>query len=372
MNPMEDANRLEQSLMKQASAKRVPINGSLELLPLCNMNCDMCYVKLTKEEMESQGRLRTLEEWVEMGHQMQKAGVLFLLLTGGEPLLYPHFKELYLELRRMGMIITINTNATLIDEEMAAFFGQHKPRRINITLYGADNDTYKNLCHYPGGYDKVLQAIRYLKANGVDVKVSSSLTVTNKDDMEQILAVGKELDVPIRIDTYMMPAERERCKPFQEQSRVMPEEAGRIRIDVLKEEMGEELFAQYVDKTVFEVEHILPETENPHKMSCYAGKASFTINWQGQMRPCVILTSPAADVFEVGFEQAWKYIVEETDKILLCAECNECRYRPICRTCAACGLLEAGAYDGKPDYMCRYAKASYERVKEYKEKMSVS
>ena len=149
----------------------------------------------------------------------------------------------------------------------------------------------------------------------------------------------------------------------------MPEEAGRIRIQVLKDAMGDELFRTYVDKTIFEVEHILPETEKQHKMSCYAGKASFTINWQGKMRPCVILTEPEVDVLEVGFEKAWDYIVKETDKILLCEDCNECKYRPICRTCAACGLLESGSYDGKPEYMCRFAQASYETILEYKNKL---
>ena len=364
MNPMEDASTMEQTLMQRSVEKRIPMNGSLELLPLCNMNCDMCYVRLSKEEMERQGRLRTLEEWVEVGRQMQKAGVLFLLLTGGEPLLYPDFRKLYLELKKMGMIITINTNGTLIDEETAEFFGRHKPRRINITLYGADNETYENLCHHSGGYDKVTTAIRLLKKKGVDVKVSSSLTQHNQDDMDDILDVGKDLDVPIRIDTYMMPAERERCKPFKEQSRVSPEEAARIRIHVLKEEMGEEQFRKYVQKTIFEVEHILPEEKEPNRMSCYAGKASFTINWQGQMRPCVMLTEPAVSVFEKGFEAAWRYIVRETDQILLCSACNACNLRPVCRNCAACALLESGSYDGKPDYMCRYVKASYECLKQ--------
>ena len=76
------------------------------------------------------------------------------LLTGGEPLLFPGFKELYIELQKMGMILTINTNGTLIDEEWADFFQKYKPRRMNITLYGADDQAYEQLCHYPGGFQK--------------------------------------------------------------------------------------------------------------------------------------------------------------------------------------------------------------------------
>ena len=103
--------------------------------------------------MEAQGRMRTGQEWLTLGKEMADAGTLFLLLTGGEPLLHPDFKEIYLGLKKLGMIITINTNGTLIDKEWAAFFGENKPRRINITLYGADAATYGKLCHYPAGFD---------------------------------------------------------------------------------------------------------------------------------------------------------------------------------------------------------------------------
>lgn len=151
MEPLEGATTVERMLLAQAKRSCTPANGSIELLPLCNMNCDMCYVRLSREEMECQGRMRTAEEWLEIGRQMKKAGVLFLLLTGGEPFLYPDFKRLYLGLKQMGMILTINTNGTLIDEELADFFAKNKPRRINITLYGTDEETYINLCHYPKG-----------------------------------------------------------------------------------------------------------------------------------------------------------------------------------------------------------------------------
>ena len=128
------ASSVERALIERAKEKKAPINGSLELLPLCNMNCDMCYVRLSREEMEQKGRLRTADEWLEVGRQMKDAGVLFLLLTGGEPLLFPDFKRLYLELRKMGFILTINTNGTLINEDWADFFGTYPPRRVNITL----------------------------------------------------------------------------------------------------------------------------------------------------------------------------------------------------------------------------------------------
>lgn len=363
MEPLEDATTVERALLNQASKNKTPINGSIELLPLCNMNCDMCYVRLSREEMERQGRLRTVDEWLDIAKQMQKAGVLFLLLTGGEPFLYPEFRRLYVELQKLGMILTINTNGTLIDEDLAKFLGEHKPRRVNITLYGSNENAYRDLCHYPGGFEKVIRGIKLLRKNNVDVKVGGSLTKANKDVTDEIIEIGNELDVPVRIDTYMLPATRERSMPYNLQSRVNPIEAAQVRIQALKKEMGEDLFEQYARQSVFTVENMIPDPEATSRMSCLAGKCSFTINWQGEMRPCVILSNPSISVFEAGFEQAWRYIIEEVQKIRLSSKCSTCTLRPLCRTCAASALLETGSYDGVPDYMCQYAKESLRLLK---------
>lgn len=357
MELTEGMTTIEQALMAQASMNRTPINGSLELLPLCNMNCDMCYVRLSREEMERQGRMRTGDEWIEIGRQMQKAGVLFLLLTGGEPFLHPEFRRIYLELRNMGMILTINTNGTMINEELARFLGENKPRRVNITLYGASEKAYEELCHFPEGFERTMNGIRLLRSYDVDVKIGGSLTKANQDEIESIIEIGEKLDVPVRIDTYMMPATRERSMPYNLQSRVSPERAADIRIQSLRREMGEELFAQYSRKTLEDIKSDEQQTGR-RGMSCYAGKCSFTINWQGEMRPCVIMTEPRVSVFDVGFDAAWKYIIEETDKILLSEQCSTCRMRSLCRTCAASALLETGNYEGTPEYMCRYTQES--------------
>ena len=364
MEQLEGATTVERMILDQAKRTRTPANGSIELLPLCNMNCDMCYVRLSREEMERQGRLRTADEWLEIGRQMKEAGVLFLLLTGGEPFLYPDFRKLYLGLREMGMILTINTNGTLIDEDLAEFFGKYKPRRVNITLYGTDEETYADLCHYPGGFEKTLRGIRLLRENGVDVKVGGSLARANRDDLDKLLDIGEELDIPVRVDTYMMPATRERDLPYNLQARLDPEEAAQARIHALKREMGPELFPAYVRQSVETAEHPEPAEERPGHMACMAGQCSFTINWQGKMRPCVVMSEPEVSVFEAGFEAAWKYITEETGKILLNAKCSTCRVRHLCRTCAASALLETGSYAGVPDYMCQYAKESLRLLEE--------
>ena len=130
--------------------------------------------------------------------------------------------------------------------------------------------------------------------------------------------------------------------------------------------MKPEMFNQYIAETLSRINDFkTPEASSPitpDRITCHAGNCSFTINWQGEMRPCVMLTKPAASVFDIGFENAWRYITEETDKILLSSKCAACAFKCLCRTCAASALLETGNFDGTPDYMCRYTKESYKQI----------
>ena len=364
---------VEKGMIRRAAAARRPINGTLELTPLCNMNCGMCYIRLSREEMERQGRMRTAQEWIQLAKQMEQAGVLYLLLTGGEPLLFPDFQALYLRLKEMGMILTVNTNGTLINEEWAKFFGAHKPRRVNITLYGADDGAYETLCHYPGGFSKTVEAIGLLKEHGVAVKINGSVTRENRDDMEAIYRLGRELDAPVHMDTYMLPGLRQRHLPCEKQSRLSPEDAAQAELESHGAEMDSSSFMVYVE---WKREELKRQEELARRMEdagqretepvktpysngffCQAGSCSFAVNWQGFLRPCVTMEEPSIPVFETGFDAAWRQLTKEVSAITFCGGCAICSLRPVCKICAASARLETGAYDGVPEYLCRYAQA---------------
>lgn len=368
MNPMADASTIERVLMMQARMKKSPINGSLELLPLCNLNCKMCYVRLSKTEMEAQGRLRTWEEWLDVARQMKEAGVLFLLLTGGEPLMYPNFRELFVALKKMGMVLTINTNGTLLDADWADFFAQYKPRRINITVYGSSEEMYRQLCQAPQGFEKATNAVRLLKERGVDVKISGSATKANADDLENIIRLGHSMNVPVVVDTYMMPATRERSLPYDFQSRLDPISAARVRVNVMELEMSEKGFQKYRDESIAAADNFTPGEEKEEHIGCMAGSCSFTVNWQGNLQPCVILQEPHANVFEVGFQQAWKQVSEDATHLKTASKCSVCNLRHLCRTCVAAGLTEEGRHNAVPDYMCQYAAETLRLLRDHTRK----
>ena len=123
MELMEDGTTIEQQMFTMATEKKVPLYGVLELLPLCNLNCDMCYVRMSREEMEQVGRLRTMEEWTKTAEDMMKAGTLFcFFFDRWRAAAVSTFPRVISKLRELGMIITINTNGTLINEAWADFF----------------------------------------------------------------------------------------------------------------------------------------------------------------------------------------------------------------------------------------------------------
>ena len=367
MNLFDTNTTFERQLFAKAAQKHIPLYGVLELLPLCNLNCDMCYVHLSKQEMQSQGRLRSLDEWISLAKQMKDAGTLFLLLTGGEPLLFPQFKELYCVLKDMGMILTLNTNGTLINEEWAEFFAKNKPRRINITLYGSKNETYENLCHMKDGFDKTIRGIELLKKYKIDVKINGSLVKKNFHDRMEIIDIGEKYDIPVRIDTYMYPSVRERTTPFNFHERLNPEDAAKARVEILHREMGDELFEQYAKQTIYLAEHTEEGDACPGHMTCRAGQSSFVINWQGMIRSCVVLDQPSYDAFDTtdDFMTLWNKIVKETEEIKTSMECNQCKLRHVCNTCAAAAIAECGDSEGVSKYLCEYTKETVSNLKEF-------
>ena len=146
--------RLTQYLFDRASRTLTPLSGTFELSPVCNLACKMCYVRKTPAEVAASPRPPVgLIQWLSIAEQARDAGMLYLLLTGGEPFLWQDFWPLYERLSTMGFLISINSNGTLLDEARVARLAEHPPTRINITLYGAGNETYEALCGRSGMFD---------------------------------------------------------------------------------------------------------------------------------------------------------------------------------------------------------------------------
>ena len=67
MLTLQPDNGFEKYLCDKAFAEATPISGTFELLPICNMDCRMCYVRLSKEQMNRMGSPLELSEWIRIG-----------------------------------------------------------------------------------------------------------------------------------------------------------------------------------------------------------------------------------------------------------------------------------------------------------------
>ena len=73
MDYFQDLTFAEKEIRKIADIKHIPIAGTFELTPLCNMDCRMCYVRMSNQEMQcSAGRMHTAKEWIALGEQAVK------------------------------------------------------------------------------------------------------------------------------------------------------------------------------------------------------------------------------------------------------------------------------------------------------------
>ncbi len=190
---MEQVRSLAGLLSSRAWQQRLPLSGTFELTPVCNLSCRMCYVHKTAAQVrESPRPMLTLAQWQEIGARALDAGSLYLLLTGGEPMLWPGFRQLYDFLHRRGAILSLNSNGTLFDEGWISWFRDQPPARINITLYGAGEESYGRLCGDPSAYGRVTANIDRLLDAGMHVKLNASMTPYNVEDMDGILAFARE------------------------------------------------------------------------------------------------------------------------------------------------------------------------------------
>lgn len=358
----------EEYLCDKASALKQPILGTFELNPTCNMNCNMCYVRMDKKEVNEMGGLKSAEYWISLAGECMGQGLLFLLLTGGEPLLHPQFHFIFQELQKMGLFLTMNSNGTMIDQATAKFFRDHMLRRLNVTIYGKDDATYENLCHNPHGFTQLERAIGYLNQYEVPVRLNCSLTAENHQQLEDFYRIAEEWNVPLEISYYMFPPNRKSYSVDFEQYRMTPKETAEAAFKIQTHGMSVNEQQQFIQ------EHLthLKEFKNDKPLNggyyCRAGNSSFWVKWDGKMVPCGMMKGPEYNLEKYGFAESWKKMVADVSEIFLCEKCFRCKKEKICPRCAAGEISECGQYGQAPEYACKMADCFIEILRrEYKQ-----
>ena len=343
-------------LHAQGSKHGLPISGTFELTARCNFNCPMCYVHLTQEQVDAAGRELSAEQWLKLAEAARDKGMVFALLTGGEPLIRKDFFEIYHGMQAMGLVVSINSNGSMLKGAVLERFLEAPPARFNISLYGGSNDTYRKMCGIPV-YDQVKENIRNLRRAGVDVSLNLSITEFNRNDLERIHADAVEMDVNVRASSYMYPSIRVNGEQFGCGNRLSATDSAEcsVKWDTLRFTEKEFLArAENMRNRIVEWEGC--PVEEGEGVTCRAGSSSFWVTWDGRMLPCGMMQHPVAYPLEIGFEAAWEQIRRQTREIRTPAKCTGCEYRDLCGACSAVYYTETGKFDGVPEYVCRRAE----------------
>lgn len=310
----------------KARDKGVPVSGTFELTPLCNLDCKMCYVHLNREQLRGAELLST-QIWKDLMRQAVDAGMLFATLTGGECLTYPGFRELYLYLREMGVETSILSNGVLMDADMVDFLVENPPAGIQITVYGAGEAAYERVTGHRS-FARVMENLRRIQAAGLPLYVGITPNAFMEDG-EQLVRLLHGMDVNFQINAGLV-------LPRVETGRKLLDADLDTYVRVLK--LARELRGGADCVGCDEAE--LPEpggeaAEAARGVRCGAGRSGFSIAWNGLMRPCNTFPEVAADALKLGFAEAWRQINAAVKDFPQPVECEGCAYRPQCPGCVA-------------------------------------
>ena len=358
-------------LHSKANAAGVPVSATFELTARCNFNCKMCYVH-RQDSALCKSQEKSAEWWIDLGKKAVEQGVVFLLLTGGEPLLRDDFPQIYTELAKLGFIISINTNGYLITDEILELFKKNPPTRLNISLYGASDKTYENVTGTPA-FSRVIENVKKLKEMDIDIRFNGSFTSLNACDAEEILNISRDLNVHIKGTQYMFPQVLVGGKPGENPCRLSPEEAAQKRVEWLRLIYTPEEYKKRLEAMVKGVDAFAlscDEECGEGKVKCRAGKSSTWINYRGEMCFCGVAGHPFS-IDEYGFKGAWEKVKELSSSIRTPAKCERCKYRNICCVCAAACYTETGDFSTVPQYVCHMTESIASLMKKEVERLGI-
>lgn len=340
---------LTRYLSLKGREKGIPVFGQFELTPLCNLSCRMCYVHLNPDQMKGTSILPA-ESWKDLIHQAWEAGMCVATLTGGECLTYPWFDEVYLYLHSLGIQVSIMTNGLLLNEERIQFFKAHMPYRMQITMYGQNDDVYERVTGRRA-FSTVISNVK----KAIEAKLPIILAVTPNsylgDDVMELLKLINDLGLQASVNNSLFDPREETGRSGQVQ-----ENDDEMYLKIYR------MIDQFLGKEAKEIDEsrLPPYGCDIHECSecglrCGGGRSSFVIDWKGTLQPCNRMNMMKGYPLQEGFKTAWEKVNQQANAWPQVPECIECVYRKVCNTCAA-NMLKYAEPGKQPIGLCEQTK----------------
>jgi len=351
----------ELELWTRLKDKRAALSFDLELTARCNLNCRHCYINRPAGDRQARSRELDAVAIDRLAAEAVSLGAVWCLVTGGEPLLRPDFFDVYQGLRRRGLLVSLYTNATLVDDEHVRFLKRHPPRDIEVTVYGVTRETYERVTRVPGSFAAFERGLERLLGSGLDVRLKAMALQSNRSELPEIAAFCRARTKDyFRFDPflhYRFDRDAARNRDI-EAERLSPEE-----ITALERDDAERFEALEKHREDL-VSAGAPDESCRHLFRCGAGKRNFVIGHDGHLKICLSLLHPdfLYDLRQGSLVEAWRDFIPRalertSSRPEYLSRCARCPIVNLCLWCPANAHLECGELDAPVEYFCRVAHA---------------
>jgi len=356
----------EFSLWERVKDKRMPLSFDLEVTARCNNDCRHCYINRPAGDREVRKKELSAAEIADIAGQAASLGALWCLLTGGEPLLREDFEDVYLALKRKGLLISVFTNACLVTDEHIRLFRRYPPRDIEVTVYGATEETYERVTRRPGSYAAFRRGLDRLLDSGIKVRLKAMALRSNVHELPAIAQYCRERTkdyfrfdplLHLRFDGDPVRNEEIRAERLLPEQIVAIEQADEERADALEKGCDKLIVPEFTS------------CQCSHLFHCGAGNSSFCVGYDGTFRLCSSLWHPdcicdlrKGSVAEAWFNLAPRVRTMTSDDPEFLGRCRSCAIVNLCLWCPAHAYLESGRMDGWCEYFCQVAHARAEAI----------
>jgi radical SAM protein with 4Fe4S-binding SPASM domain len=348
--------------------KRIPFSFDLEITARCNLDCRHCYINLPANDSDAVKDELSLTQIATIADQAVALGSLWCLITGGEPLLRADFQDIYLLLKKKGLLVSVYTNASLITDKHISLFKKFPPRELEVTIYGVTQQTYERVTRRPGSYAAFRRGLDLLFNSGLKIRLKAMALRSNVAELPAIAAFCRQYTkdyfrfdplLHLRFDGNAIRNAEIKGERLSATEIVEIEQGDDERSAALKNNCEDLIFQ--------EQEH----HDCRHLFHCGAGKDGFIVSPDGFFHLCSSLRHPecVANLKETTLSEAWNNLVPRVHSMTssdpeFLEKCRACPIVNLCLWCPAHAHLETGRLDGWSDYFCQVAHARAEALQE--------
>jgi len=319
-------------------------NVYLQLTPLCNLSCKMCYAKMLPDEIHSLGKhILRFEEWKWYIDQLYEMGTPTLSLTGGECMLHPDFEQIYNYAYDLGFGLVLLTNGTCITEKLFDLFCNKPPDNYSITVYGNSPETYEKLCGDRNGFHNAYTNIDRLMEKGFNLLIKYTVTNENICDLYDTYQYFIKKGIQLRYQDSLMTFNK---ADYNTISKLAVNEDLYRKIEILINGDKYQQESDDLDRSFVDVMRQSRRFSNKG-IRCSAGRCICHICWDGMMTPCVSFDEFIVDPRSIGMRTAWGLMNEWADNYPSLDECDRCPHQLRCHQCASLHYNDTGI-PGKP------------------------